>query len=65
MCAVEYYTYDDYCQWKGDWELVSGVPLAMAPAPMIQHLMILKRPHVRLLSILRKRLNVLETKAMI
>ena len=37
MCAVEYYTYDDYCQWKGDWELIAGVPLAMAPAPMINH----------------------------
>ena len=37
MCAVEYYTYDDYCQWKGDWELIDGVPLAMAPAHMIQH----------------------------
>jgi Uma2 family endonuclease len=37
MCAVEYYTYDDYCQWKGDWELIYGLPLAMAPAPMITH----------------------------
>ena len=37
MCAIEYYTYDEYCQWKGDWELISGVPLAMAPAPMINH----------------------------
>ncbi len=37
MCAVEYYNYDDYCQWEGNWELISGVPLAMAPAPMITH----------------------------
>ena len=37
MCAVEYYTYEDYCQWKGDWELIYGVPLAMSPAPMINH----------------------------
>ena len=37
MCAVEYYTYDEYTQWKGDWELIKGVPLAMAPAPMITH----------------------------
>ncbi len=37
MCAVEYYTYEDYCQWKGEWELIRGVPLAMAPAPMINH----------------------------
>ena len=37
MCAVEYYTYDEYTQWKGNWELIKGVPLAMAPAPMITH----------------------------
>ena len=37
MCAVEYYTYEDYCQWKGDWELIMGIPLAMSPAPMIEH----------------------------
>jgi len=37
MCAVEYYTYEDYCQWEGNWEMIYGVPLAMAPAPMINH----------------------------
>jgi Uma2 family endonuclease len=37
MCAVEYYSYDEYCQWEGDWELIKGVPLAMSPAPMINH----------------------------
>ena len=37
MCAVEYYSYDEYCQWEGNWELIKGVPLAMAPAPMITH----------------------------
>ncbi len=37
MCAVEYYSYSDYVQWEGDWELIYGVPLAMAPAPMITH----------------------------
>jgi len=37
MCAIEYYTYEEYCQWEGEWELISGIPLAMAPAPMIQH----------------------------
>ena len=40
MCAVEYYTYEDYCQWKGDWELIYGAPLAMAPSPMKSHQMI-------------------------
>jgi len=37
MCAVEYYSYEEYCQWKGNWELIKGVPLAMSPAPMITH----------------------------
>ena len=37
MSAVEYYTYEDYCQWEGNWEMIWGVPLSMAPAPMIKH----------------------------
>lgn len=37
MCAVEYYSYDEYMTWEGDWELIGGVPLAMSPAPMIKH----------------------------
>jgi len=37
MCAIEYYTYEDYKQWEGDWELVRGFPLAMAPSPVITH----------------------------
>jgi Uma2 family endonuclease len=37
MCAVEYYTYNDYKQWKGDWELIDGIPMAMAPSPMRKH----------------------------
>ena len=31
------YTYEDYALWEGDWELIYGVPYAMAPAPMIKH----------------------------
>ena len=40
MCAVEvieHYTYDDYKQWQGDWELINGVPVSMAPSPMKIH----------------------------
>ena len=33
----EHYTYDDYIQWDGDWELIEGHPYAMASAPMITH----------------------------
>ncbi len=32
-----HYTYEDYAQWPGDWELIEGVPVAMTPAPGIEH----------------------------
>ena len=31
------YTYDDYCQWEGRWELIDGIPYAMAPMPLPKH----------------------------
>ena len=34
---LPYYSYDDYALWEGNWELIHGVPYAMAPAPMIKH----------------------------
>ncbi len=37
MCAIEYYTYEDYKKWEGDWELIRGFPVAMAPSPVISH----------------------------
>jgi len=37
MCAIEYYTYEDYKAWEGQWELIYGVPLAMSPSPSIEH----------------------------
>ncbi|SFP13952.1 Uma2 family endonuclease [Hydrogenimonas thermophila] len=37
MCAIEYYTYDDYVHWEGKWELIDGIAYAMAPSPMITH----------------------------
>ncbi len=32
-----YYTYEDYCQWEGNWELIEGMPYAMSPAPVPLH----------------------------
>ncbi|MEA1953345.1 MAG: Uma2 family endonuclease [Campylobacterota bacterium] len=32
--AIEYYTYDEYKEWEGEWELIDGIPLAMSPAPL-------------------------------
>ena len=34
---IEYYTYEDYKNWEGDWELIEGVPVAMAPSPLGIH----------------------------
>ena len=34
---LPHYRYADYLQWEGRWELVDGIPYAMAPAPAIQH----------------------------
>jgi len=33
----EHYTYEDYEQWEGDWEIIDGFPYAMSPKPMIKH----------------------------
>jgi len=37
MCAYEYYTYEDYKEWEGDWELINGIAYAMAPSPVKNH----------------------------
>ncbi len=40
MGAVDYlphYTYADYKNWEGKWELYNGCPVAMSPTPMINH----------------------------
>jgi Uma2 family endonuclease len=35
--VLPHYTYDDYLQWEGRWEIIGGVPYAMSPAPVPQH----------------------------
>ena len=37
MCAFEYYSYEDYKHWQGDWELIDGIAYAMAPSPVFNH----------------------------
>ena len=37
MEPLEHYTAEDHARWAGDWELVHGQPLAMAPSPGIVH----------------------------
>ena len=34
---LPHYTYDDYCQWEGRWELIEGIPYAICPAPVPRH----------------------------
>lgn len=34
---IPHYTYNDYEKWKGDWELIRGIPYAMSPAPNWRH----------------------------
>jgi Uma2 family endonuclease len=37
---LPHYTYDDFCQWEGRWEIIEGIPYAMAPAPAPRHQLI-------------------------
>jgi Uma2 family endonuclease len=40
---LPHYTYDDYKQWEGKWELIRGIPYAMVPAPVLDHQRICKK----------------------
>ncbi|MDW8295230.1 MAG: Uma2 family endonuclease, partial [Aquificaceae bacterium] len=33
---LPHYTYEDYQKWQGDWELLEGIPYAMA-SPLYTH----------------------------
>lgn len=35
--ALPDYTYEDYRHWEGEWELIEGVPYAVAPSPLSSH----------------------------
>lgn len=34
---IPHYTYEDWLHWKGQWELIDGVPFAMSPMPVPGH----------------------------
>ncbi len=38
-----HYRISDYELWQGDWELIDGLPVAMAPAPIIAHQLVTTR----------------------
>ena len=52
--AIEYYTYDDYKEWDGEWELIDGIAYAMSPSPMISHQAIAGEITFELISSVRK-----------
>ncbi|MBK1706481.1 hypothetical protein [Halochromatium glycolicum] len=37
QAVIEHYTREDHQRWQGDWELIQGIPLAIAPSPGIAH----------------------------
>lgn len=37
---LPHYTYEDYIQWEGKWELIEGFPIAMSPLPIPRHQLI-------------------------
>ncbi len=34
---LPHYTYSDYEQWEGRWEVIEGIPYAMSPLPVPKH----------------------------
>ena len=34
---LPHYSYTDYCQWQGDWELYGGIPIAMTASSFGRH----------------------------
>ena len=34
---LPHYTYDDWVNWEGQWELIDGIPYAMSPMPVPKH----------------------------
>ncbi len=51
---LPHYTYEDYCRWEGQWELIEGIPYAMSPAPRPEHQAVAGNLHAELRSALKK-----------
>ena len=41
---LPHYTYQDYCQWEGNWEIIDVIPYAMSPAPVLLHRLVNMNP---------------------
>ncbi|MBL0017179.1 MAG: Uma2 family endonuclease [Bacteroidetes bacterium] len=35
--SLPHYTVEDWKEWEGEWELIDGIPHAMAPMPTVRH----------------------------
>ncbi len=35
--SLPHFSYSDYKNWEGNWELINGIPYAMSPAPAPRH----------------------------
>jgi Uma2 family endonuclease len=51
---LPHYTYEDYCRWEGQWELIDGIPYAMSPAHRPEHQNIAGNLHAEIRSALKK-----------
>jgi Uma2 family endonuclease len=51
---LPHYTYDDLVQWEGRWEIINGIPYAMAPSPTFKHQDISQRINVQLHELLKQ-----------
>lgn len=48
------YTYEDYLIWEGRWELIEGIPYAMAPTPIPEHQFVSGNIHSEFRAALKK-----------
>lgn len=37
LALISLFKYEDYIKWEDSWELIDGIPYAMAPAPYPKH----------------------------
>jgi Uma2 family endonuclease len=48
-----HYTYNDYKNWEGRWELINGLPYAMSPLPSFEHQQVSGNIYVQLKELLK------------
>lgn len=51
---LPHYTYDDWVNWEGKWELIEGIPFAMSPTPIPEHQRVAAEMQTELVLALRK-----------